>query len=147
MDFYAVIDTTSRVGSRTEMNSRRQFFIRAPLGFLIAADACGGSGDRPPQSEGALPSTPGAPPTFGTGAGAGPAVSPTTFAEAEKLMQISLTEAERRQLADTWRQSLARSLERRAGPRTVSITPTDLPGMTWNPALPEIAVPPLRDRF
>ncbi len=129
------------------MNSRRQFFIRAPLGFLLAADACGGG--QPPDSSQATPSpsTPGAPPTFGTGAGSGPAVSPATFAEAEKLMQVTLTDAERQQAAGTWRQSLAQYLERRTGPRKVAIAPTDAPGTIWNPVLPDVTVPTLRDRF
>jgi Asp-tRNA(Asn)/Glu-tRNA(Gln) amidotransferase A subunit family amidase len=127
------------------VNSRRQFFIRAPLGFLLAADACGG-GQRPSESQ-STPSTPGAPPTFGTGAGSGPAVSPGTFAEAEKLIQVSLTDAERQQAAGTWRQTLAQYLERRTGPRKVAIAATDTPATIWNPALPEIAVPPLRERF
>src|SRR5438552_17675750 len=95
--------------SLSAMNTRRQFLIRAPLGFLTAASAC----DRSVRSTDAQspPSTPGAPPTFGTGAGSGPAVSPATFAEAEKLMQVTLTPAERQQAADTWRTSLAQYLE------------------------------------
>ena len=64
------------------MNTRRQFLIRAPLGFLASAVACRNE----VQSPGS-PSTPGAPPTFGTGTGSGPDVSPATFAEAEKLIE------------------------------------------------------------
>jgi Asp-tRNA(Asn)/Glu-tRNA(Gln) amidotransferase A subunit family amidase len=129
------------------MNSRRQFFIRAPLGFLLAAEACGGG--QPPSGSPSTssPSTPGAPPTFGTGAGSGPAVSPATFAEAEKLMQVTLTDAERQQAAGTWRHTLAQSMERRSGPRKVAIAPTDAPGTIWNPVLPDVTVPALRDRF
>jgi hypothetical protein len=66
------------------MNTRRQFLIRAPLGVLVAAP-------------------PGAPPTFGTGVGSGPEVTPATFAEAEKLLQLTMTPAERQQAADSWR--------------------------------------------
>jgi len=127
------------------MNTRRQFLIRAPLGVLVAAAVCRDemlSADPQPP-----PATPGAPPTFGTGAGAGPAVSPATFAEAEKLMQVTMTPAERQQAADSWRQSLAPYLERRTGPRKVAIAPTDSPGTLWNPMLPGLAVPPSRDRF
>jgi Asp-tRNA(Asn)/Glu-tRNA(Gln) amidotransferase A subunit family amidase len=126
------------------MNTRRQFLVRAPLGFLAAAAACRGESSSPGQS---TPATPGAPPTFGTGAGSGPAVSPATFAEAERLMQVTLTPAERQQAADTWRQSLAPYLERRTGPRKVAIAPTDSPAMLWNPMLPGIAAGPARDRF
>ncbi|MBW8879196.1 MAG: amidase [Acidobacteria bacterium] len=127
------------------MNTRRQFLIRAPLGVLVAAAVCRdqtlSAEPQPP------PVTPGAPPTFGTGAGAGPAVTPATFAEAEKLMQVTMTPAERQQAADSWRQSLAPYLERRTGPRKVVIAPTDSPGTLWNPRLPGLAVSPSRDRF
>src|SRR5204863_9239924 len=79
--------------------------------------------------------TPGAPPTFGTGTGSGPEVSPATFAEAEKLMQITMTPVERQQAAGSWRQSLAPYLERRTGPRKVAIAATDSPATLWNPML------------
>src|SRR5262249_34506360 len=93
------------------------------------------------------PSTAGAPPTFGTGPGSGPAVSPETFAEAEKLMQVTMTTAERQQAADSWRTSLAQYLERRTGPRKVAIAATETPATLWNPMLPGIAPTVLRDRF
>jgi Asp-tRNA(Asn)/Glu-tRNA(Gln) amidotransferase A subunit family amidase len=127
------------------MNTRRQFLIRAPLGFLTATVACRNEG----QSSGSqsTPVTPGAPPTFGTGTASGPVVTPATFAEAEKLMQVTMTAAERQQAADTWRQSLGQYLERRTGPRKMAITPTDSPAMLWNPMLPGIAAGSLRDRF
>ena len=127
------------------MNTRRQFLICAPLGFLIAAVACRNEG--PSSGSQSTPVTPGAPPTFGTGTGSGPDVSPATFAEAEKLMQVTMTAAERQQAAGTWRQSLAPCLERRTGPRKVAIGPTDSPAMLWNPMLSGIAAGPSRDRF
>jgi Asp-tRNA(Asn)/Glu-tRNA(Gln) amidotransferase A subunit family amidase len=133
------------------MNTRRQFLITAPLGVLVAAAACGD--DTPPATSQSTPptpgspATPGAPPTFGTGAGSGPAVTPATFAEAEKLMQVTLTPTERQQAADSWRRSMAPYLERRTGPRKVAITDTDAPGTLWNPMLPGIAPGPSRDRF
>src|SRR5213075_2206388 len=86
-------------------------------------------------------------PTFGTGVGSGPPVSPETFAEAEKLMQVAMTPAERQQAADSWRRSLAPYLERRAGPRKLAIADTDAPATLWNPAIPGVSVPSLRDRF
>src|SRR5439155_20704009 len=64
-----------------------------------------------------------------------------------KLMQVTLTAAERQQAADTWRRSLAPYLERRTGPRKVTIAPADPPATLWNPMLPGIAAGPLRDRF
>src|SRR5205807_131858 len=125
------------------MNTRRQFLIRAPLGVLVAATACRKS----PPSNSQTPTTPGAPPTLGTGNGSGPEVTPATFAEAERLMQVTMTPAERQQAADSWRQSLAPYLERRTGPRKLTIAATDSPATLWNPMLPGIAVSPLRDQF
>src|SRR5262249_49498048 len=93
------------------------------------------------------PTTAGAPPTFGTGAGAGPEVTAQTFSEAEKLMQVTLTPVERRQAAGSWRQSLAQYLERRTGPRKVAIADTDAPAPLWNPSLPGVRTPSLSDRF
>src|SRR5215510_527151 len=126
------------------MNTRRQFLIRAPLGVLIAAAGIK-SGDSQTPSQ--TPTTPGAPPTFGTGPGSGPAVMPETFAEAEKLMQVTMTAAERQQAADSWRTSLAPYLERRAGPRKIGLADTEAPATLWNPLLPGITAPSLRDRF
>src|SRR6266568_1949799 len=127
------------------MNTRRQFLVCAPLGFVTAAAACRTEGQSPGSQS--TPATPGAPPTFGTGTGSGPAVSPATFAEAEKLMQVTITDAERQQAADTWRTSLAQYLERRTGPRKVTIAPTDAPATLWNPMLPGIAASTSSDRF
>ena len=126
------------------MNTRRQFLIRAPLSILVATAALKSSDSQTPSQ---TPTTPGAPPTFGTGAGSGPTVTPQTFAEAEKLMQVTMTGAERQQAADSWRTSLAQYFERRTGPRKVSITDSDAPATLWNPLLPGVAPPQLRDRF
>jgi Asp-tRNA(Asn)/Glu-tRNA(Gln) amidotransferase A subunit family amidase len=129
------------------MNTRRQFLIRAPLGVLVTAVTCKEALTGCSQTPSQTPTTPGAPPTFGTGVGSGPPVTPATFAEAEKLMQVAMTEAERQQAADSWRTSLAPYLERRAGPRKVTISDTDAPATLWNPMLPGIAPSPGRDRF
>ena len=127
------------------MNTRRQFLIRAPLGVLVMAAACR---TQTPPTDSQSPSTaPGAPPTFGTGVGSGPPVSPETFAEAEKLMQVTMTPAERQQAAESWRSSLAPYLERRTGPRKVTIEATDSPATVWNPMIPGITPSPARDQF
>ncbi|HKX33249.1 MAG TPA: amidase, partial [Blastocatellia bacterium] len=126
------------------MNTRRQFMLRAPLSVLVAAGACRTA---PPTGQPSSPTTAGAPPTFGTGAGSGPEVAPATFAEAEKLMQVTMTEAERQQAANSWRQSLAQYFERRTGPRKVALADTDAPATLWNPALPGLTVPSAPDRF
>ena len=126
------------------MNTRRQFLIQAPLSLLVTTAALKtGSSQTPSQT----PTTPGAPPTFGTGAGSGPVVTPETFAEAEKLMQVTMTPAEREQAAESWRTSLAPYLERRTGPRKVAIKDTDAPATLWHPLLPGIPEVQLRDRF
>jgi Asp-tRNA(Asn)/Glu-tRNA(Gln) amidotransferase A subunit family amidase len=128
------------------MNTRRQFLIRAPLSALVVAAAARGEAlSADPQAPPVT--TPGAPPTFGTGVGAGPVVTAATFAEAEKLVQVTMTAAERQQAADSWRESMAPYLERRTGPRKVAIAPTDAPATLWNPLLPGIPMPPSRDRF
>src|SRR2546426_296374 len=126
------------------MNTRRQFLLRAPLGVLVATAACRKDAS-PTNSQ--SPPTAGAPPTFGTGTGSGPVVTPATFAESEKLMQVTMTPAERQQAADSWRESLAPYLERRTGPRKVTIEATDAPATLWNPLLPGLAVSPSRDQF
>jgi Asp-tRNA(Asn)/Glu-tRNA(Gln) amidotransferase A subunit family amidase len=128
------------------MNTRRQFLLRAPLGLLVAAAACSTETPQSTQQPTTTP-PPGAPPTFGTGKGAGPVVTPATFAEAEKLMQVTMAPAERQQAADSWRESMAPYLERRAGPRKVAIEATDAPATLWNPSLQGLASPPSADRF
>src|SRR5262249_55083308 len=128
------------------MNTRRQFLVRAPLSFLVTAAACGVEAPSPgSQSAPPSPSTPGPPPPFGNAAGVGPEITPSTFAEAEKLMQVTMTPAERQQAAASWRESMAPYLERRTGPRKLAITPTDTPATLWNPMLPGIVPPVARD--
>src|SRR5579885_974293 len=130
------------------MNTRRQFLISAPLTFLVAATACRNETTPPSSSQTTATPPAGAPPTFGTGKGSGPAVSPETFAEAEKLVQVELTPAERQQAADSWRESMAPYLERRTGPRKVAIEATDAPAMLWNPVIPGlVSSVPSTDRF
>jgi Asp-tRNA(Asn)/Glu-tRNA(Gln) amidotransferase A subunit family amidase len=137
------------------MNTRRQFLITAPLGFLVTAAACHGglsqsgtdAAQTPATGASSPRGTPGAPPTFGTGTGSGPEVTSQTFAEAEKLMQIAMTPAQRQQAADSWRATMAPYLERRTGPRKVAIAATDTPALLWNPALPGVPIPELRERF
>jgi len=66
-------------------------------------------------------------------------------------MQVTMSEAERQQAADTWRLLLAPYLERRAGPRKVAIAYTDAPATLWNPALAQTTDPgrqtTMQDRF
>ncbi len=125
------------------MNTRRQFLIRAPIALIGAAAACRNEQSGAPATQ----STPGAPVAFGTAPGTGPEVTASTFAEAEKLMQVTMTAPEREMAAGTWRRTLAPYLERRVGPRKVALEPDIAPATLWNPALPGLVVGPARDRF
>ena len=118
--------------------SRRQFLMQASAGLLGAAAVRAAAQTEPP---------PGTPPAFGTGPQVGPEVSATTFTEAEKLVQIELTEAEREVAAHSWRSNMAALYERRTGPRKVSLEPTLAPALQWNPVLPGQKAGPERDRF
>jgi len=85
-------------------------------------------------------SPPGAPTAFGTAPPVGPEVSPATFAEAEKLMQIEMTAADRATAAGNWRMQMAPLYERRTGPKKIALEPTLAPATQWNPRLPGTAV-------
>jgi Asp-tRNA(Asn)/Glu-tRNA(Gln) amidotransferase A subunit family amidase len=127
------------------MNTRRQFLITAPLVALGAAVAC--RGEQQSAAVSAPPGTPGAPPTFGTGPVSGPAVSASTFAEAEKLAQVTMSPAEREMAAASWQRSMAPFLERRVGPRKVALQSDVAPATRWNPALAGERSGPMRDAF
>ncbi len=115
------------------MNTRRKFLITAPMGAFAAAVACRDT--QPSGSPPASSSTAGAPPTFGTGPVSGPPVSTSTFEEAEKLARVTMTASERQTAAASWPRTMAPLLERRTGPRKVSIDPGIAPATRWNPAL------------
>ncbi len=127
------------------MNTRRQFLITAQLGMLGAAVAC--RSEQPGSSVSTPPTTPGAPPTFGTAPASGPVVSPATFAEAEKLAQVAMSTADREMAAASWRQSMAPLLERRVGPRKIALEPDVAPATRWNPLLSGERAGPTRDTF
>ncbi len=114
------------------MNTRRQFLIRAPLGIAGVVAACR-DGAQPSAAAGSA-APPGAPPAFGTAPPAGPAVSAATFAEAEKLVRVTMTDAERATAASNWQRLMATLVERRVGPRTVELPDTLAPAMVWNPS-------------
>jgi Asp-tRNA(Asn)/Glu-tRNA(Gln) amidotransferase A subunit family amidase len=77
----------------------------------------------------------------------GPQVSPATFGEAEKLVQVELNEAERALAASSWRVSMAPLYERRTGPHKVELEPGLAPYSLWNPVLPGQKAGPAHDRF
>ncbi len=112
--------------------SRREFLAQTSVALLGMAAT--GLSQAPVASD--LP--PGAPPAFGTAPPVGPEVSPTTFAEAEKLVRVELTDSERSMAADSWRRMMAGLYERRTGPRKLVIGIVDCtrialgPDVAWN---------------
>jgi Asp-tRNA(Asn)/Glu-tRNA(Gln) amidotransferase A subunit family amidase len=126
------------------VNSRRQFLIHAPLGLVGAVAAC--RGDAPKEQKADTPPA-GAPPTFGAAPEVGPEVSPATFAEAEKLVQVQMNDGDRNMAAATWRKSMASMLERRTGPKKIALEATLSPGTQWNPVLPGQKSGPVKDTF
>ncbi|HEY0777554.1 MAG TPA: amidase family protein [Gemmatirosa sp.] len=145
------------------MNTRRQFLVRAPLGVAGALAACrhGQVPAQPPAPTGAaspapgpgtgagtpVSATAGAPPAFNTAPPVGPEVSTGTFAEAEKLMQVQLTPAQRRMAAESWRTSMAPLLERRTGPKKLALPDSVAPATRWTPGVGGEPMGSARDRF
>src|SRR5438067_9111215 len=119
------------------MSSTRRQFVNTMLGAMAAGAIANAQEQATPASASTgTPATPGAPPTFASAPEVGPPVSPATFAEAEKLMQVSLTAAERAQAAESWRKMMAPLYERRTGPHTIQLEDTLAPYSRWNPVLP-----------
>ncbi|HUX43148.1 MAG TPA: amidase [Terracidiphilus sp.] len=116
--------------------SRRTFVALSSLSLLAAASPLS-----PEQAPGGQQSPPpGAPPAFGTAPPVGPEVSSATFREAEKLANVTMTEADLEEAASNWRKQMAPLLERRVGPRKVELKDTLAPATQWNPALPGIVL-------
>jgi Asp-tRNA(Asn)/Glu-tRNA(Gln) amidotransferase A subunit family amidase len=122
--------------------SRRQFLTNGSLSLLgIAVTSC--QEEKKPAKE--LP--PGAPPAFATAPPVGPEVSPLTFAEAEKLVQVELSEAERKDAVASWRSGMAPLYERRVGPRKVALEAELAPWSHCEAALPGKPAGPERNVF
>src|SRR5262245_56864519 len=125
--------------------TRRRFLKHSVLGLTgVAALPAPPARGQEPQGPKAPP---GMPPAFGTGPAVGPEISPATIAEAEKLVQVEYTAAERAQAAANWRVSLAPLYERRTGPRRVSLDPGHAPASRWDPAIPGVVVRPTQSRL
>ena len=122
--------------------SRREFLVTSTIAVLGAATASRIEAQNPTEQAPA-----GAPPAFGTAPPVGPEVTPATVAEAEKLVQVQLTDKDRAQVAQNWRNSMAALYERRTGPRKVALESTTVPYSQWNPVLPGRKAGPTRDRF
>jgi Asp-tRNA(Asn)/Glu-tRNA(Gln) amidotransferase A subunit family amidase len=121
--------------------SRRQFLTETSLGLIGAAAALHAKAQDPTK----LP--PGAPSAFGAGPGVGPQVITETFSEAEKLVQVELTPADRKLAADSWRQTMAALYERRSGPHKLALEPTLAPWSHVDSVLPGEKAGPARNRF
>jgi Asp-tRNA(Asn)/Glu-tRNA(Gln) amidotransferase A subunit family amidase len=113
-----------------------------PLALLGAAVASYAQTQNPAQQQ-----TPGAPPAFGTAPAVGPEVTPATFAEAEKLVQVQMTPAELAEAAGNWRMAMAPLYEMRVGPRKATLEPTLAPATIWDPVLPGEKSGPAQNRF
>ena len=124
--------------------SRRDFLAHSTLGLLSVAVAAHAQDTEAPQSQ---EPTPGAPPAFGTAPPVGPEVSSATFVEAEKLVQVEMTPADRAEAASNWRMQMAPLYERRTGPRKLVLEPDLPPATQWNPSLPGMKSYPAANVF
>jgi Asp-tRNA(Asn)/Glu-tRNA(Gln) amidotransferase A subunit family amidase len=107
-------------------SSRRLFLTQSALAAVGAAAHAQANPQQPVA---------GAPPAFGTAPAVGPKIAPEDFAHAEKLMQVTLTPAERAEAAGNWPNSMAALFERRTGPRKVALPEGLAPATTWNPVI------------
>jgi Asp-tRNA(Asn)/Glu-tRNA(Gln) amidotransferase A subunit family amidase len=121
--------------------SRRQFLAATSLTLLGAAAASLS------KAQVATDLPPGSPSAFGTGPALGPEVTVSTFAEAEKLVQVPMSNAERVMAAASWRKTMAGLYERRTGPRKLALEATLAPASRWDPVLPGQKALPQRDHF
>ncbi len=124
------------------MRKSRRAFLQNTSSLILSSSAASALDA---QSTTDLP--PGAPPAFNTGPASGPPVSETTFANAEKLVQVSLTHSQRAAAAASWRTSMAPLYERRTGPRKVTLEAGLAPWSNWNPLSVGGPAGPSRDQF
>jgi Asp-tRNA(Asn)/Glu-tRNA(Gln) amidotransferase A subunit family amidase len=112
-------------------NSRRRFLTRASLGVVGATigayDLAAAQSLDPPNTP------PGAPSAFATAPPVGPEVSAATFLEAEKLMQVELSQQESHDAAGSWRAAMAPLYERRTGPKMIQLESALAPASRWEP--------------
>jgi Asp-tRNA(Asn)/Glu-tRNA(Gln) amidotransferase A subunit family amidase len=120
--------------------SRRDFLAATSVTLLASASAVAAHED-------ATAPPPGTPPAFGTATPVGPPVTADTFREAQKLVQVTLTDSELGQAAANWRDGIAAIYERRTGPRRVQLEDSLAPFAHYDPVLPGSSRGPARDRF
>lgn len=112
--------------------TRRKFLAKGALGAV--AGMLPGTSARAAQVP-QTPQIPGAPPAFGTAPPAGPAVNAETFAQAQELVRVEMSQAHRAEAARSWQQTMAPLYERRTGPRTLALGYGDAPATVWNPQM------------
>jgi len=122
-------------------SSRRRFLTSTSLGVVAAS--IGAYEVAPAQNV----APPGEPSAFATSSPVGPEVSATTFAEAEKLMQVELSSQESRDAAGSWREAMAPLYERRTGPRKIQLEAAIAPASRWEPNQYGQKTNPRGDRF
>jgi Asp-tRNA(Asn)/Glu-tRNA(Gln) amidotransferase A subunit family amidase len=138
---------------KTGLKSRRQFLADTSkslaVGLIGVAGGCNANhqdGQKPHDASPAevkpAPTTtagstppPGMPSAFATAPEVGPQISTGTFTQAEKLVQVVLTDQERIEAAGSWRSAMAPLYERRVGPKKVSLEPSLAPATEWHPVL------------
>jgi Asp-tRNA(Asn)/Glu-tRNA(Gln) amidotransferase A subunit family amidase len=133
--------------------SRREFLTHSSLSLLGVAVASCSADQKPGEAAAGAPvstpsgAPPDSPPAFATAEPVGPAVSALTFAEAEKLVQVEMNEAELKEAVSSWRSAMAPLYERRTGPRKVALEPAIAPYSRCEAVLPGEQSGPSRDVF
>ena len=124
----------------TERKSRRRFLAEGALA-LAGAAAASSAGAAP--DAGTAPGPAAGSTTSGAPAdAAGPHVTPDTFAQAEKLMRVSMSQDQRALAADSWDLNVGPFFARRDFPLG-----EEAPGMVWNPVLHGTGRMPRRNRL
>jgi len=90
---------------------------------------------------------PGTPSAFATAPPAGPEVSPGTFAAAEKLVRVKMSDSDLKQAAGSWRVAMASLYERRTGPKKMPLEESVAPASRWNPRIAGVRQPELQRNF
>jgi Asp-tRNA(Asn)/Glu-tRNA(Gln) amidotransferase A subunit family amidase len=134
--------------------SRREFLTHTSLGVLATlaasrqstADATN-TPAAPAAPAAPAEAPPGMPSAFATAPPVGPEVSTATFAAAEKLARVKLSDNDLQQAAGSWRVAMAPLYERRSGPKKLALDESVAPASRWNPRLPGVRQPELHGNF
>ncbi len=147
------------IGSeQTGLKTRRQFLTDTSIGLaagLLGVTTGCHEEARPAAAPlkavtptaGTVTPPPGMPSAFATAPSVGPQVSTGTFTQAERLVQVVLTDPERIEAAGSWRSAMAPLYERRTGPKKVALEPSLAPATEWHPVLAGEYGGPARNEF